>query len=165
MRKLTRSLLAISFFIFALCGCESDTSVDIQNSFCADAQVVQNDLAFNCVVERQSATDLSVKIKSDDNTDGLKYRYVNDTLYIEYEGMRCIAGADYLKSDCAVSLLYSVMCELENLSSYPCELKENVCVYTLKTERVNALLSIDRKSGRLLFIKFLGSVCTVKFST
>ena len=165
MRKLTRSLLAISFFIFALCGCESSPSLNIQTDFCVNAQVMQNDLTYNCVVERHSATDLSVKIESDDNTNGLKYHYVNDTLYIEYEGLKCIANTDYLKSDCAVSLLYNVMCELENLSSYPSEIEDKVCAYTIKTEKVNALLSVDKNSGGILSVQFPDSACTVDFST
>ena len=165
MRKLMRSLLAISFFIFALCGCESSPSFNIQTDFCVNAQVEQNDLTYNCVVERHSATDLSVKIESDDNTNGLKYHYVNDTLYIEYEGLKCIANTDYLKNDCAISLLYNVMCELENLSSYPSEIEDKVCVYTMKTEKVNALLSVDKNSGGILSVQFPDSACTVDFST
>ena len=164
MRKLTRSLLAISFFIFALCGCESSPSFNIQTDFCVNAQVEQNDLTYNCVVERHSTTDLSVKIESDDNSNGLKYHYVNDTLYIEYEGLKCIANTDYLKNDCAISLLYNVMCELENLSSYPSESEENVCVYTVKTDKVNANISVDKNSGLIEKIEFNNVDCEISFN-
>ena len=165
MRKLTRSLLAISFFIFTLCGCESVDKTTIEDTFHLNAYVQQNETSFNCDVNRQNSSDLCIKIKSDNNTNSLVYHYVNDTLYIEYEGMRCITNTDYLKSDSAVSLMYCVMSELENLSSYPSEIEDKVCVYTMKTEKVNALLSVDKNSGGILSVQFPDSACTVDFST
>lgn len=164
MRKLTLSLLAISFFIFTLCGCENVNSFSVMDTFCVNAQVKQNDLTFNCVVERQSNTDLSVKITEDDNTNGLTYHYVNDTLYIEFEGLKCITNTDYLKGNCAVSIIYNVMSELENLQNYKCEKVEDTYIYTLKNDNVSALVSLDENSGQIVGIKVINTDCEIKFS-
>lgn len=153
MRKLWLSLLAISFFICTLSGCETQIAVQPNLSFTADCSVKVNDYDLVLNVISSDTENVSVEVVSPDNLQGLTYERVNSTLYIDYKGLRCNTSSDYLTKFNPFQILIDVLSsakttELEYI------LEDKGCVvYKGLSESGEYMLFVAKDTGEIKKVK------------
>lgn len=97
MKKFSVSLLAISFFILTLFGCNTNTEpLKLVTAFEATAVISTSDITMKVQIISVSADDVSIVVQAPENLKGLEYHKVNSTLYIDYDGLKCTTASDYL---------------------------------------------------------------------
>ena len=120
MRKVFMSLLAISFFIILLCGCNNSTK-QIQPYFTADCVVTNAQLNFKLQL----------------------------CSYNKYNDLECIAHDDYLPYFSGVDVLFdALLCCKNNTVSY-LRTQGDFDVYKAKLEYCDCEIFVDSKSGQI----------------
>ncbi len=147
MKKITLSLLAISFFMFIFCSCNLSEPVMPACVFSGNANVKTADSEYK--VEVNSSIDGCIKITvlKPEPTTGLTYTYAKDTLYIEYLKLRCNAPVDYLKRSAFADVIYRA---LSFEKDKPLRIKESdtdTTVYIVEGDLSQILLFCDTKTG------------------
>ncbi len=112
MRRFSVSLLAISFFVVTLCSCKVYSPAKPVCYFTANAQIKTGDISFDAVVTSAQGKNIVVEVTSPDTLKGLTYTYTNDTLYIEYDGLKCTTNSDYLLSHSPVQVVIDTLLSL-----------------------------------------------------
>ena len=148
MRKVFMSLLAISFFIILLCGC-NDSTKQIQPYFTADCVVTNAQLNFKLQLCSYNKNSVSAILKSKDTLNGLEFEKNNSTLYIRYNDLECIANDDYLPYFSGVDVLFdALLCCKNNTVSY-LRSQGDFDVYKAKLEYCDCEIFVDSKSGQI----------------
>lgn len=112
MRRFSVSLLAISFFIMSLCSCTADMPLKPVCYFTAEAQFVTDNTEFSAVVTSAQGQNIVIEVTSPDTLKGLTYTYTTDTLYIEYDGLKCTTNSDYLPADSPFQVIIDTLLSL-----------------------------------------------------
>ncbi len=153
MRKLCLSLLAISFFMVVLCGCDKVNAVKPNVNFTSHCKVEVDDMTLTLNIISSSDEDVSVEVLSPDNLNGLKYERVNSTLYIDYHGLKCTTTDDYLTHFNPFDVLIDTLVSAKTTDiSYMCDADE--CdVYKGRGENGEYTFFVDKSSGDIKRIK------------
>lgn len=109
MCKFSASLLAISFFIFTLSACTPISPAQPEYYFTSDAQIKTQNCVTHAQVQSCEDGTISVTVTSPEELQGMKYQYTNDTLYIEYDGLKCTTVTDYLSDSNPFDIIYTVL--------------------------------------------------------
>ena len=147
MKKITLSLLAISFFMFMFCSCNLSEPAVPTCVFSSIASVKTADSEYK--VEVNSSVDGCIKITviNPEPLTGLTYTYAKDTLYIEYLKLRCNAPVDYLKRGAFADVIYRA---LSYEKEKPLRIKESdtdTTTYIVENNSSEILLFCDTKTG------------------
>ncbi len=147
MRKVLLSLLAISFFIFNLSGCEADTRKPPQVYFSADAVITDSDITMNAKLSSTYGENIFVSIISPDTLKGLEYQKTNSTLYIRYGELECIADEDYLASFSALDVLIDTLASLQTNQFSYYKTEQHLDVYKVKLKNVDCKVFVNPQNG------------------
>ncbi len=153
MKKLIVSLLAISFFMLAFCGCESDIRATPITLFTADAVIKTEDVEIESVVEVRSIDNIRATLSSPKEISGLTYERVNSSLYIEYNDLKCITEKDYLSSDNPFDILIDTLVSMNTTALVFEYTQDEFDVYSGMTPTGEYKAYFDSKSGYLFKIE------------
>ncbi len=153
MRRFSVSLFAISFFIFSMCSCKIDTKVTPVVHFTADAFVELEDEKMTMKVVSAQDTSVSVEVVSPKNIKGLCYQKVNDTLYIEYDNLRCTTKSDYLTAYNPFEVLMETLLSLNAVQLTYISTKDGCDIYSGRSSIGEYAVFVDEKSGHITRIK------------
>ena len=149
MRKITLSLLAISFFMLILCSCDvSEPSAPV-TQFKAYATAKTGDESYSIIVESTSDGCIKTTVEAPDNLSGMQYIYTKDTLYIEFEKLRCNATIDYLRKEAFPDVIYRAL-RFDNTKQLTVKESDNDHTkYIVKSVYGDVELLCDTKSGEI----------------
>lgn len=147
MRKITLSLLAISFFMLIICSCDINTPSQPNLRFSREAVVKTGDNEYLISVKSESDSYIKIVVKNDDTLGGMSYTYTRDTLYIEYKKLRCNASKDYLLENSFADVIYQTIscCDAEKLRVKNSDSEKTE--YTLRCSYGEISLLCDTKTG------------------
>lgn len=149
MRKITLSLLAISFFMLTFCSCALTQPSPPVTEFEACAKVQTGDESYDVVISSTPDSCINIKVRKPEVLNSLRYTYTKDTLYIEYQKLRCNATSDYLRKEAFFDVIYRA---LKFDKTKPLEIKESDSKHTkykVKSEYGDIELLCDTKSGEI----------------
>ncbi|MBR2715563.1 MAG: hypothetical protein IKB73_05095 [Ruminococcus sp.] len=164
MKKFSASLLAISFFMLILCGCDISKKVQPVKEFSAKVHITCADTESDANVVLSQGNNLLIEITSPESLRGLTYQYANSTLYIEYEKLKCNSNSDYLQKDNPFDAIKTALFTMKT-TPVECRKTENdIDVYVLNTERGKSHVYVDSKTGYIRRIKPNYTACEIEFS-
>lgn len=146
MRKFSWSLLAIPFFVAILCGCQSQHIAEPKIHFTATAQITTPDISYTAKVKSSNA-DITVEMLSPDTVSGLTYQLANSTLYIDYDGLKCITQSDYLSADNPIAVVIDTLVALSQSSAQYKETTDEADIYIITTDYGEVTLYINADTG------------------
>ncbi len=149
MRKITLSLLAISFFIFTLCSCGVTQPSAPVTEFKASATVETGEEKYNITVESTPDGCIKITVNEPKVLENMQYTYTKDTLYIEYEKLKCNATSDYLRQEAFADVIYRA---LSFDKTNPLKIKESDSehtTYIVTCDYGEVELLCDTKSGAI----------------
>lgn len=109
MRKITLSLLAISFFMLTLCSCAMSEPSAPVTELKASATVESGEEKYSIIVESTPDGCVKITVNEPKVLFNMQYTYVKDTLYIEYEKLKCNATSDYLRQEAFADIIYRAL--------------------------------------------------------
>ena len=165
MRKFSVSLLAISFFIVTLCGCQSTAEPVKPNvSFKATACVKSKDIETQVQVVCASPDDISITLMSPPSLNGLSYHKVNSTLYIEYSDLKCTTTDDYLTSFNPFEVIFDAV-ECAPLAKYKGNIEDDKSLlYVGETPYGSIEMYVEKENGNIKSIKPSYTNCKIELS-
>lgn len=163
MRKIAFMLLAISFLFLSLFGCKPNEQITPTPYFTAKAQIKSQDTTASADIMSQP-DGLTITFNSPDILEGLTYRYVNSTLYIDYHGLKCTTNSDYLPSFAFVDVLYETILSLRDTSVTQNEANDNYAVFKGENESGGYTLYADVNTGELIKIVPSYTDCEITFT-
>ena len=164
MKKITLSLLAISFFMFIFCSCDVVKPAVPDCVFTSNATVKTQDSEYD--IEVNSGVDGCIKIKVLKPTpvSGLTYTYAKDTLYIEYLKLRCNAPVDYLRRGAFADVIYRALSFEKEQPLRTKTSDRETTTYIVESGDSQILLSCDTKTGVIQKIEDTTTNVIVEFS-
>ncbi len=127
MRKITLSLLAISFFMLTVCSCSMSEPSAPVTEFKASATVESGEEEYKVVIDSTPDACLKITVNEPKVLLNMQYTYTKDTLYIEYEKLKCNATCDYLRQEAFADIIYRA---LKFDSANPLKIKETDIEHT-----------------------------------
>ena len=165
MREFSASLLAISFFICFLCGCEKAEEPFVPNiGAVSKATIVTEHITMDVEVTAYSGDDVSITLLTPESLKGLNYHKVNSTLYIEYNGLKCTTAQDYLTPFNPFEVIFDVFSSLSKTPLKSTGKEGELCVYSGTASSGTYTLYADKKSGKILKIVPSFAECEITFS-
>lgn len=163
MRKFSSSLLAISFFIFTLCGCQSQAEPVKPNIvFESVATIKGNDITTQAKIVCASADDVSIEFMSPSSLKGLSYHKVNSTLYIEYNGLKCTTVDDYLTSFNPLEIIFDAVACVDFAKCKGNNDDNESLVFVGETPHGSIELYVDSESGNINRIEPSYTACEIE---
>ena len=163
MRRISVSLLAISFFIATLCSCETVIPVKPVCYFTADAQIKSGDITYDAVVTSAQGQNIVIELTSPDTLKGVTYTHANDTMYIEYDGLKCTTNADYLPSCSPVQIVIDTLLSLCYTEPEFVQTDGDLNTYTAVSQNGKFTLYTDSSTGFIKGIKPSYTDCEISF--
>lgn len=164
MRKFSVSLLAISFFIMSLCGCQTKSSVEPIVQFSADVKIVTDDMQMQATLCTDESV-VTVTVISPETLNGLTYRRAKSTLYIEQNGLKCTTVTDYLQSFNPFDVLIDCMLSLKSSELQYVTQEEEYVVYKGIAENGGYSIYVDSHSGYIHKLQPQYTACSFEFSS
>lgn len=152
MKKLWASLLAISFFILTFCGCSLSKPTPPVTEFVSDVSLELPDAALSMSMNSAAGDNVILEVISPESLKGLTFQRANSSLYIEYNGLKCIADADYLADFNPFSVLIDVVISMKNTELSYISNEGDFAVFEGKTETFEYKVFSDKKSGKINMI-------------
>ncbi len=164
MRKFSASLLAISFFVMNLCGCENQKELTLPlTQFVSQAKITTDDIEMVVEITANSVDDVRINVVSPDSIQGLSYHRVNSTLYIEYDELRCITTDDYLDGDNPFQVVFDVLDSISLIQLQKVSHDDGTIVYKGRNDNGVFNISIDDESGKILAVDPQYTHCEISF--
>lgn len=163
MRRFILSLLAIPFFITILCGCQVQQKTELQVHFTATAQITTPDITYTVTV-CSSDTDITVRLLSPDTVSGLTYQRTNSTLYIDYDGLKCITQSDYLSADNPIAVLIETFFAISQSPVEYIETVDEFDIYTGTTDYGDFTLYVNTDTGYIERLVPSYADCEISFT-
>lgn len=153
MRRFSVSLLAISFFILSFCSCTAQEPIKPVCYFTAQAQFNTEDIEFSAIVTSARGQNIVIEVTSPDTLKGLTYTYTNDTLYIEYEGLKCTTNSDYLPPDSPFQVVIDTLISLSYSEPKYLKTDGDCNYYTGMTQSGEVTVCTDSTTGFIQSVK------------
>lgn len=163
MRRFSVSLLAISFFIVTLCSCKVAPPTKPVCYFSANAQFKMGDTEFCAVVTSAQGQNIVIEVTSPDTLKGLTYTYANDTLYIEYDGLKCTTNSDYLASNSPFQVVIDTLLSLSYSEPEFLQSDGDNSYYTGMSQSGEFTLCADSATGFIKSLEPSYTDCQISF--
>lgn len=152
MRKFSVSLLVISFFMLAFCGCSTPKKEPVIY-FSANAQIHTQDISMTAKVSSTYGNNVNVTLLTPKPICGVSYVLKNSTLCISYNSLKCNAPDDYLDSSNPICVILDTLCSLGKSQLYYQKTENETDIYSGKSNNGKFTLYVDSKSGYITRIK------------
>ncbi len=149
MKKLWASLLAISFFILIFCGCSVFEPIPPVTEFASDVSFKLPDITLSMSVDSISGDNVTIEVYSPKSVKGLTIQRANSSLYIEYNGLKCISDADYLADFNPFSVFIDVVISMKNTELSYINNEGDFSVFEGRTETFEFKVFSDKNSGKI----------------
>lgn len=147
MRKITLSLLAISFFILTLCSCSVNEPSAPVTEFSATATVKAEKESYAIAVSSTPDGCIKITVNKPKVLENMQYTYAKDTLYIEYEKLKCNATCDYLRKEAFADVIYRAL-SFDKANILKIKESDSECTtYVVTCDYGEIELLCDTKSG------------------
>ncbi len=152
MRRLSVSLLAISFFIITLCSCKSIEPVSPVIQFKGNAVINVGDSKAYATVSVIDSENMAMCIRLSEDT-GVLYQLSDFEMTIAYDDLVCRASGDYLPSYTSVSVFFDTIRSLYSSEPVLIGSTDSQFVYKGESTAGQYLLTVDKQTGHILSIR------------
>ncbi len=164
MRRISVSLLAISFFIFILFGCNIAQRKAPVTLFEADAVLHSENMTLEGKVVSATGGNITLSVLSPKDVRGLMYSLSNSNLHISYGDLKCTTNTDYLPAFSPIDVLFSTLSSVQSNSFEYKATKEYTDIYKATCSRGSFLMYVDSVTGRITRIEPSYTDCYITFS-
>ncbi|MBE6825102.1 MAG: hypothetical protein E7513_07140 [Ruminococcaceae bacterium] len=164
MRKISVSLLAISFFVFSLFGCDIGQRKAPVVFFESDAVLHSENLTIESKVISAQGKNITLSILSPKDVKGLTYSLSNSNLHINFGNLKCTTSTDYLPSFSAVDVLFDTLSAMQSSSFDYKATKEYTDIYKGTCEGGSFLMYVDSVTGNITRIEPSYTDCYITFN-
>lgn len=164
MRKFSVSLLVISFFMFALCGCAKTTVKNPVIYFSANAEIHTQDISMTAKVSTTLGNNVNVSLLTPKPLSGLYYQLKDSTLYIGYNSLKCNAPSDYLSHYNPICVMIDTLSSLDKNTLTYQKTENKSDIYSGKGESGEFTLYVDSQTGYVTRIIPKYTQCDISFT-
>lgn len=162
MKRLLLLILVVPF-LFCSCGKEKKPPLP-QLYFDAVMAIDYNQNSFEAQISTAQNGEMTFTINSPQELSGLTYKYLKNSLSIEYSKLKCETNDGYLPNHSLAQLLYNSFLSFSQGDYEFVEFKDSKAVFKLTCDGEKYFIYTDENSGQILKIDTENSLLTATFS-